>query len=85
MALNSLIILIICSLALAPVAEIKIPPTTKDIVFPTVFIVNLCWSEFLPPFKVSFPELPYIVSEPKPPFIVLLLPFPVNLSSPYPP
>ncbi len=45
-------------------------------------IVNLFCSEFLPPFKVSFPELPYKVSEQKPPFIVLLLLFPVNVSFP---
>ena len=83
-----MIISVICSLAVAPVdtvPEIKIVPTKKDIVFPTVFIVNLYCSDFLPPFKVSFPELPYKVSDPKPPFIVLLLLFPVNLSFPYPP
>jgi len=39
--LNSLIILEICSLAVAPVAEIRTPPTIKEIVLPTVCIANL--------------------------------------------
>ena len=68
--------------ALALVADIKIPPTLKEIVLLPEVIVNLFCSEFLPPFKVSFPELPYKVSEPKPPFIVLLLLFPVKVSFP---